>query len=494
MAHCLVLDFGGSSIRLLDVGLVDQSLSLSELARMPHRASEVDGQLVWNYRQIFSVLESRLTEAGKSGVRFESIGADSWGVDYVLLDEDGAIIGSPVSYRDRRTEGMPEMFFAGGSLRERLYAVTGVQGLAINTIFQLFAQSLREPEHLKNARHLLLTADYVHYWLSGVAANEYTLATTSQMLSLDGGWAPEIVARLPLPANALHPPVAPGTLLGDLRPALAMATGLHDVKVIAPAAHDTASAILAIPAADDGDWAYVSSGTWSIIGTEVRKPVVSKAADDAGLTNEGGYGGTYCLQATVTGLWIVQEIIRCLNDGSDSRTLAHLAEVASPFRSLINPADPRFFNPGNMIAEIRAACEEAGEPVPRDAGELARCAYDSLALLYRATLVDLAALTGRRFVRLHMVGGGAQAELLNHLCAAATGLPVLSGPAEATALGNAIAQFVALGHLPSVSAGRQAVLRSFPPRAFTPKPVAGLDIAIIRFSRLRAHSTQGQPA
>jgi rhamnulokinase len=484
MSNCLALDFGASSIRLIDVSLTDGRFVLRELVRLSNGPRLVDGRQVWDYDRIFTQIKAALKSAGASGVPYASIGADSWGVDFATIGKTGALACAPVAYRDARTEGQMECYFARHLSAHELFVATGIQCFPFNTLFQLFAQGQTEPEVLQHARRLLLTADYVHFWLSGVAANERTLASTSQMLTLDGRWWPDALETLALAPGALSAPVAPGTVLGPLRAELAAETGLRDLKVIAPAAHDTQSAIAAVPATGDRDWAYLSSGTWSIIGVESEVPFNDAAAEAAGLGNETGYAGTYCVQSTVTGLWLVQEIQRLSNDRSDGSALAAEAEQVPPFRSLINPADSRFFNPPDMIAEIRTACRAAGEPVPATPAELVRCAYDSLALLYRAALLKLSAVTGRRFTRLHVVGGGSKAALLNRLCAATTGIPVLAGPAEATALGNAMVQFIALGQLLSVAEGRRVIRESFPPVFFEPNPLPGLQKAITRFDRL----------
>ena len=484
MSNCLALDFGASSIRLVDVSLTDGRFALRELARQSNGPRLADGLQVWDYSRIFAQVKAALIEAGASGVPYASIGADSWGVDFAVIGRTGDLICPPVAYRDARTEGQMARYFAGHLTAHELFAATGIQCLPFNTLFQLFAQGQTEPVVLQQAHRLLLTADYVHFWLSGVAANERTLASTSQMLTLDGCWWPETLKTLALAPGALSNPVASGTVLGPLRAELAAETGLRDLKVIAPAAHDTQSAIAAVPATGDRDWAYLSSGTWSIIGVESRIPFNDGAAEAAGLSNETGSAGTYCVQSTVTGLWLVQEIQRLLNDRSDGGALAAEAEQVPPFRSLINPADSRFFNPADMIGEIRAACRAASEPEPATPAELVRCAFDSLALLYRAALLRLSAVTGRRFTRLHVVGGGSKAALLNRLCAATTGLAVEAGPAEATALGNAMVQFIALGRLSSVTEGRRSIRESFPPSFFEPNPLPGLQDAIVRFDRL----------
>jgi len=416
------------------------------------------------------------------------------GVDFVAVDAAGALVCPPVAYRDARTEGVMERYCAHQLSARDLFVATGIQCLPFNTLFQLFAQSRTEPDVLKQAHRILLTADYVHFWLSGVAANERTLASTSQMLTLDGHWWPDTLKTLALMPDALSDPVAPGTVLGPLRATLAAETGLCDLQVIAPAAHDTQSAIAAVPATGSRDWAYLSSGTWSIIGFESDVPFNDAAAQTAGFSNETGYGGTYCVQSTVTGLWIVQEIQRLLDDRSDGSSLAAQAEQIPPFSSLINPADTRFFNPPDMIDEIRSACRATGEPEPSTPAELVRCAYDSLALLYRAALLKLSAVTGRHFQQIHVVGGGSKAALLNRLCAATTGLPVLAGPAEATALGNAMVQFIALGQLPSVAEGRRSIAKSFPPRLFEPSALPGLEDAIARFDLLPQKWTTEGPS
>jgi len=484
--HCLALDFGASSIRLIGVCLSDGRLELSEFARIAHEPYTQDGRLVWDYPVIYRQIEYALEIAAASGRAFRSIGAASWGVDYVLLDEKGHRIGYPVSYRDGRTDGQVEQFTSQHIGAANLFATTGLPALGFNTLYQLYAQTQLEPEVLRRAHRLLFTADYAHFWLGGAPVNEITLASTSQMLTLDGVWWDKALAPLALPNSALSPVVPAGSVIGKLAPELSRKTALGGVQVIAPCAHDTQSAILAVPATGEGDWAYLSSGTWSILGTESSVPFCDAVAEIAGLGNEQGYGGTYCVQSTVTGLWLVQEIQRLLGR-SDPRQLADEAAQSQGFRSLLDPADPRFFHPANMIAEIQAACGEAGEPVPVTAGELARCAYDSLALLYRQRLRLLSEVTGRRFARLHVVGGGSQAMLLNRLCAAVTGIPVLAGPAEATAIGNALAQLIALGALSGVSEARRLVRVSQPPVMIEPTPITGLDDAIARFDRIATH-------
>lgn len=477
MAHCLAVDFGASSLRLIDIGFADGRLSLRVCSRRPNGPQTRNGQHVWDYDGIYAWLADALAQMAANSTTYASIGADSWGVDAVLLNAAGRRIGPAVSYRDRRTDGLIPRVTA--RLPEtHLFAATGIPCLPFNTLYQLYAQSRSDPDGLRSAHRLLFTADYVHYWLSGVAANERTLSSTSQMLTLAGDWWDEAVALTALPPAALVKPVEAGTILG---PTLAK-TGLR-ACVIAPASHDTQSAILAVPAEGE-DWAYLSSGTWSILGIESPTPFAGPEALAHGIGNEQGWGGTYCVQTTVTGLWLVQEIRRFLGGDDSDADLSDRACLVAPFRSLIDPENPRFIAPANMIDEIRAAAHEAGDPEPDSPAELVRCAYDSLALFYRQKIAALSALTGRKIARLHVVGGGSQASLLNRLCAATTGLPVLAGPAEATAIGNGLVQLIALGEIADVTEGRRLTAASFPPTRFDPEPLPGLDAAIRRFERI----------
>lgn len=488
MSRCLAVDYGSSSVRVMDVTLTNQGMAARELARAPNAFTDTAKGRFWDHPRLFATVERALETAGKDGAPILGIGADSWGVDVVLVGKDGKPVASPRAYRDPVFNGWMERWFAEHGDERSVFAATGVQSLSINTLYQLYAASRLEPDTLHNTRHALLTADYVHYQLGGEPVNERTLASTSQMLTTAGTWWGTALDSVGLPSGAMGRVVQPGSIIGSLRSNLSQQAGLKKTMVIAPAAHDTQSAIVAVPAVEDGDWAYVSCGTWSIIGVESPVPFTGPDAFAAGLGNETGYGKTYCVQSTVTGLWLIQEIIRILADGSDGASLAAEAALETPFRSIIDPAHPRFMAPANMIAEIRAACREAGEPVPETRAAVARCAYDSLALLYRAALRDLERVTGRRFRRVHMVGGGSRAGLLNALCAAATGLPAVAGPTEATAIGNAIAQFVALGVLSSRDAGRRLVAASFPPVVSEPHAIPGLDDAIARFEHHRRTS------
>lgn len=484
ISRCLALDFGASSGRLIDVELQDDNLSILELVRMENSPKKEGDSLFWQHEYLFSEVVKGLCIAGKSGKKYHSIGVDAWGVDYVLLDEKGELIDRPIAYRDKRTRGMIEHFTQQQITRERIYDKTGIQFLEFNTLYQLYSQTIAQPELLSKTHHLLFTADYFHFLLSGVARIETTMASTSQMLGLkDKLWDTELLDTLALPQTALQAPLEPGTEIGVLLPELCKKTGLSGLQVIAPASHDTASAILAVPASGD-DWAFLSSGTWSLLGVESKTPINGSEALAANWTNEGGYGNTYSFLKNINGLWIIQEIVRVLDGRFSFADLAAMATAEPGFSSLIDPGDMRFFSPVSMVNEIQAFCQKTSQPIPETPGALARCAYDSLSLLYRKSLVQLSSLTGRTINVLHVVGGGSQADLLNQLTASAIGIPVLAGPVEATALGNALAQFLATGAISNVNEARRLIDRSFPPRRFDPELTLEIDQAYERFLEL----------
>ncbi|GEM_PF-4360 len=486
--RCLALDFGASSGRLVSVSIEDDGLHLDELARMENGPEPSADGLVWPHERLFRETMEGLRKAGESGLQYDSIGVDTWGVDYVLLDDEGELIGSPVSYRDNRTEGMVERFIAGEMSKEDVYARTGIQFLPFNTIFQLYSQTISSPETLAVAKQLLFTADYYHYLLSGEMSVEKTNASTSQMWNLsEQRWDRKLLSSLALPSEALQTPVAPGTVLGELRPELAEETGLHGLKVVAPASHDTASAVLAVPAVKgSGEWAYLSSGTWSLLGIEVDAPITDADAMAANWTNETGFNDTIRFLKNITGMWIVQQVAKEYDGRYSFAELAGMAEDETGFVSLVDPDDSAFFSPVSMIGAIREYCAKTFQPVPETPGALTRCAYDSLSLLYRKTMQDLCELSGREISLLHVVGGGAQATLLNRLTAGVLGMPVVAGPVEATVIGNALAQFFASGVLSSLEEARALVARSYDLQRFEPEPIPGADAAYQRFLALLA--------
>lgn len=490
MPKCLSLDCGASSCRLVEVGLQAETLLMHEIMRMENGPEKQGSRLVWPLDRLFAQMVEGLCKVGGEGECYLSIGVDAWGVDYVLLNEDNRPLSPPVAYRDDRTSGMMDRFTREQLTKEQIYKKTGIQFQPFNTLYQLYAQTLAEPELLTQVRHLLFISDYFHFLLSGTLAIEKTMASTSQMWNLhDNCWDPDLVGALALPAEALLPPIDPGTDVGVLSPALCEKTGLNALRVIAPASHDTASAVLAVPAEGD-DWAYLSSGTWSLLGVETKTPVTVPEALNANWTNEGGYGGTFRFLKNITGMWIIQEIARDLGGRYSFAELAALAKAEPGFVSLIDPNEARFFSPTSMVTEIASYCRETGQTVPETPGTLIRCAYDSLSLLYRKTLADLRAMTDREIRVLHVVGGGSQADFLNQLTASAIGIPVLAGPVEATALGNALAQFLTTGAIASLAGARALIRRTFPIRWFEPDPIGDIDAAYLRFTSLQASETR----
>ncbi len=475
--HYIACDLGAESGRVILGTLQDGRLALKEVHRFPNGPIPVMGATRWDADRIFSELKAGLArvaahlEAGSESA--DSLSVDSWGVDYVLM-RGGKLVALPYHYRDPRTaepySAVQEMGLSGW-----IFSETGIQFMPINTLYQLIAHRQQEPEQLAEADQLLLIADYFNALFSGVAVAERSLASTTQLYNpVTQQWS-KLLSRFGLPHSLLPPLVNPGTVLAPLKPEIAEETGLHGVQVIAACSHDTAAAVAAVPVSrqskEDRDWAFLSSGTWSLLGIEMPGPQINAGIQAAGFTNEIGYGGTVRLLKNIAGLWIVQECRRAwLAEGQDFSydTLTQRAGDAPPFRSLIRPDDARFLGSGDMPRKVQNFCREAGQAVPETPGEIVRCALESLALSYRETLEQAQALTGRTIRRLHIVGGGSRNALLNQFAAEATGRTVLAGPAEATAIGNLLLQAVTLGHLDSLAALRRTVRDSFPVQTFEP--------------------------
>jgi rhamnulokinase len=398
----------------------------------------------------------------------EGIGIDSWGVDFGLLDGEGALVSNPYHHRDARTEGMMEEAF-GLVPKEEIYQITGIQFLPINTLYQLLA--MRGSPLLEAAETMLLIPDLMNYWLTGEKACEYTNATTTQLLDLqEGGWARDLFEGMDLPSRIPAPIVQPATELGPLLPEVVEEVGAGP-PVFAVASHDTASAVVAVPAEGE-DFAYISSGTWSLVGVETPEPVVTQEAMEANFTNEGGFEGSTRLLKNVMGLWILQECRRqWAREGHEYsyEELARLAEDAPPAGPLVDPDHPAFLAPGDMASRIRRFCEETEQRPPEEPAAVARCVFESLALKYRHAIEQAESLAGRAIETISVVGGGSQNSLLCQLTADATRRPVLAGPVEATALGNLMVQAYARGHLASLGEIREAVRRSVEVQEYEPQ-------------------------
>jgi len=478
----LACDLGAESGRLMLGRIEGGHIALEEVHRFPNVPLQVNGSLCWDIDALWNELQNGLRKAGALGIPVHSISSDSWGLDYVLLDANDKIIEPTFHYRDVRTAHGVE------NLQSKvdwpaLFAETGIQFMPINTAYQLAAES---PNRLKRARKLLMIGDAFNFLLSGVAASEESLASTSAIYNpRTRNWSPKVIAALGIQPGLFTAIVPSGTRLGPLKPDLAVA-GLADVQVFASCSHDTGAAVAAVPAKGKS-WAYISSGTWSLMGLERSEPVLTELSRDLNFTNEIGFASSVRLLKNIVGLWIVQECRReWARQGRDYdyATLTQKADAAPPLGPLINPVDPRFIAPGDMPKRIADYCVESGQMPPDGIGETIRCALESLALQYRKTLRELERLTGERIEQLHVLGGGSQNRLLNQFTANATGLPAIAGPVEATALGNVVVQAIASGELPSLAAAREVIGKSFKLETFEPQGRDLWNSAAERFANL----------
>jgi rhamnulokinase len=479
--NVVAVDLGAESGRVV-LGRFDGSrVSLTELHRFPTPPRQHDGHLRWDLRGIWSQIGKGLAAAGEAAGTVDAVGVDAWGVDYGLLGRDGELLGDPVSYRDPRTTGMVGEAIARVG-RQRLYLATGIQIIEINTIFQLMAEA--RDGSLDRAGRLLLIPDLFHHLLSGATVAEYTVASTTGAYDMAAGrWASDLLGELGVPTHLLPEVVAAGTDLGPVRLDL---PGYAAAKVVTPPSHDTASAVVGVPLTD-ADAAYVSSGTWSLVGVETREPVIDEAAMAANLTNEGGAYGTIRLLRNSTGMWLLQESRRQWAREGREHSYDELVRLATPAPagvSIVNTDHPDFVAPGDVPARVRAYCARTGQPVPEDDAALVRCVLDSLALGYRRTIDDLSAVTGRPVTAVHIVGGGSRNQLLNQAVSDVTGLPVVAGPVEATALGNLLVQLIALGDIEDLSQAREVVRAGAGPQIQRVEPSATTRLAE-RYGRYR---------
>lgn len=464
----LAIDIGASSGRAI-VGELDEQdcLHLTEVHRFENGLVRRDGHLCWDVDSLWERVLDGLAAAHEQGLTPTTVGIDTWGVDFVLLDANDRRLGEAVGYRDARTQGVREELERTGVLPfSEHYARTGIQYQPFNTAYQLYALKREHPEQLAAARSFLMVPDYLNFLLCGEKANEYTNASTTALVGATScDWDRELLDRLGLPADVFLPVRMPGCSLGHLRPEVARRVGF-DAEVVLPATHDTGSAFLAVPARDDRA-AFLSSGTWSLLGTELATPVTTPSSAAANFTNEGGYQARYRYLKNIMGLWMIQCVRResARPDGS-LPTWGELVSAASDahergFRSTVDAEDERFLSPDSMVGEVRAACAEAGQPAPVTTGEVACTVYDSLATDYARTVRQMQELTGTTFTSVNVVGGGSANAYLNQATANACGLPVYAGPTEGTALGNLIVQMIHTGELADLASARAAIARSF---------------------------------
>jgi rhamnulokinase len=486
----LALDLGAESGRGI-IGRFDgKTISIEEVYRFQHQIPQYRGSLRWDILQIASQLKEALASAAAKSRDLVSLGVDTWGVDCVLLDKNGDLLGYPYHYRDARNDAAMEAAIKKLG-REKIYEVTGLQFLPFNTLFQLYAEKLSGSGRLDAAQTMLFIPDFLSYYFGGEKSCEYTIASTSAMLDAKKRtWAKDLIKSLGIPTGILPRIVQPSTVTGTLLPELAAATGAPaGLKIVAPGRHDTASAVAAVPANGVG-WAYLSSGTWSLFGSEIPKPVIKPEGMAASYTNEGGLDGTIRYLTNIVGLWLVQELRRAWTDragkGPDYTTLTAEAAKARPFKAIINPNWAPFHKPFEMPKKIARYCQATGQKPPRSQGEYVRCALESLALMYRASLEKLVGLQGKSIERLHIIGGGTQNRLLNQLAADACGIEVLAGPVEATAMGNILSQMIADGAIGSLEEGRRVIAASCKPERFTPSGNHEMEEAYAKFKTLVA--------
>jgi rhamnulokinase len=456
--YYLAVDIGASSGRHILAHLEDGKMILEEIHRFPNGMVPRDGENVWDVDELFAQIKLGMKKCAEAGKIPASIGIDTWGVDFVLLDEAGERIGNAVAYRDGRTKGMDEEVYKIIP-EEELYARTGIQKAIFNTIYQLMALKTKKPEQLARAKTLLMMPDYFHYLLCGVAATEYTNATTGQLVSPETkDWDMELIDRLGFPKKIFQKLVTPGTVLGELTPKVQREVGFN-CKVVAPATHDTGSAVIAVPSESD-NMIYISSGTWSLMGTELVKANCSQESRKHNLTNEGGYDYRFRYLKNIMGLWMIQSVKKEI--GGDLG-FGEICEQAShcDIPSIVDCNDDRFLAPENMTKEVQAACRESGQQVPEGIAEIASVIYNSLAKCYAQTIREIEGITGQKYDCIHIVGGGANADYLNRLTARETGVPVYAGPTEATAIGNLAAQMMTAGELKDLKDARACVFRSF---------------------------------
>ena len=467
----LAFDIGATSGRAVLGTLVGDKFEMQELHRFPNAIMELHGKYYWNIYQLYDALKESLTICARRNVVPDSIGIDTWGVDFGYLSKDGTLLGLPRAYRDPYTEGAPEEYFQRIP-RSEVYRLTGIQIMNFNSVFQLFRAGQEDFGPLKAAEEILFMPDLLSYLLTGKKVCEYTDASTSGLLNpATKEFEASLLEAAGVAPSIMRPVVMPGTVVGELTDALARETGIGKVPVIAVAGHDTASAVAAVPASDR-EFAYLSSGTWSLMGIETEEPIISEESFLHNFTNEGGIDGTTRFLKNITGMWLLEQ---CRKEwekaGRDYSypAIVKMAERATPFRCFVNPDDPRFANPSCMTKAIAGYCEETGQPVPVTDADFVRCIFESLALRYNEVIRMLEGMAPFPIERLHVIGGGSKNNLLNQFTANAIGMPVIAGPSEATAIGNAMVQARSAGIVSTRWEMRRLIAESIGTETFLPQ-------------------------
>ncbi|MDE7417713.1 MAG: rhamnulokinase [Lachnospiraceae bacterium] len=461
--YYLAIDIGASSGRHILSHMENGKIVLEEIYRFPNGMEEHQGQKIWNVDALFGEIKTGMMKCKELGKIPVSVGIDTWAVDFVLLDQNDERIGNAVAYRDERTKNMDEKVYEL-IVEKELYGRTGIQKQIFNTIYQLMALKTKSPADLQKASKLLLIPDYFNFLLTGKAVTEYTNATTTQLVNAHTkDWDEELIHKLGFPASIFQQIQLPGTELGSMKEDIAEEIG-YSCQVVLPATHDTGSAVVAVPVAEEfgeENVLYISSGTWSLMGTELQEADCSEESRQHNLTNEGGYQYRFRYLKNIMGLWMIQSVKKEIGGELGFGEICEAASKCS-ITSIVDCNDDRFLAPANMTEEVKAACRESGQKEPEGIAEVAAVIYNSLAKCYANAKKEIEAMTGKSYDSIHIIGGGANADYLNRLTAKATGNKVLAGPVEATAIGNLAVQMIADGMLGSLQDARKCILKSFP--------------------------------
>ncbi|MBP1969240.1 rhamnulokinase [Virgibacillus natechei] len=462
----LAIDIGASSGKLVAGYVENEKLKLKEVHRFENTIMKKGDHFCWDLESLFKEIKKGIHACREQGLKPESIGIDTWAVDFVLLDENDALLTDAVAYRDSRTDGMMEEVFTHIS-KERLYLETGIQFQKFNTIYQLHALKKSNPEILEKAKTFLMIPDYLNYLLSGVKANEYTNATTTQLVNaFTKKWDKDLLDQLGINKDMFQEILPPTSSLGNLKAELVKEFGF-DMNVLLPATHDTGSAVVSVPEADDT--IYISSGTWSLIGVENNFPICVTKALDYNFTNEGGFDYRFRFLKNIMGLWMIQEVKRNYHNTYSFAEFVGLANQEIDFHSKVNVDDDRFLKPENMIEEIQTYCAETAQSIPQNPGQVAKCVFDSLAVSYQTAINQIEEVYEKDFQTINVIGGGAQNEMLNQLIADTTKKEVLAGPVEATAIGNVVSQLITLDEIKGLKEARNIIKNSFELEKYTSK-------------------------
>lgn len=483
----LAFDLGATSGRSVIGTLTDGKIEIRELTRFPNGITELHGKYYWNLMGLYQALKEGLSACAREGIVPDSIGIDTWGIDVVPLGEDGSILSMPRAYRDPYTEGAPESYFERVS-REEVYEKTGIQIMNMNTLYQLYAGVKQGYAPYLNAKEFLFTPDALIYMLTGKKVWEYTIGSTSQIMNpRTGDWNKDLLEAAGLNPDVLKTPTLPGAVVGTLTDALAEETRIGKVKVVAVAGHDTASAVAAVPAQDE-NFAYLSSGTWSLMGIETQEPIITPETYEMNFTNEGGVEGTTRFLKNICGMWILEQCRKEWTRAGKEYTYPQIVEMAmqaKPFQAFIYPDDASFANPSSMLRAIEDFCKRTGQTPPADDAQIVRCIFESLALRYREVIDMLDRVASFPIERLHVIGGGSKNRLLNQFTANAIGRKVMAGPSEATAIGNVMIQAMASGAVSSLKEMRAMIHEAIETEEFLPQDADVWETAYQKYQTLK---------